>query len=67
MKFSVIYDQCGDFITEIVAINDRFKEGFDINITENSFEGAFKKSYRKSTSYIYATLNALVKKNPNSM
>lgn len=60
--FGEWYDVCLSVLDEIKTINSAFSEAFSQFISETSFEGAFKMSYRLSTGHIYKVLFAEITK-----
>lgn len=56
--FEEWYEVCLGVLEEIKKINPSFAESFSQFISEKTFEGGFKKSYRGSTSHIYKVLLA---------
>jgi hypothetical protein len=61
LKFSSLHDQCEVVIDDICVINEKFKSAFNRDIPETKFDGEFKRSYRKSTIYIYNVLANIIK------
>jgi hypothetical protein len=58
MRFIEWYEECSNVSEEINKINPAFREAFSQFISEKEFDGAFKKSYRLSTSHVYRVLRA---------